>query len=535
MSNTDFFRCSNINPALQKPLSECHILTGYSVLNVDKVTREVELDEFNIPPNFNSTFDYTTLFYDAISTLNGATVVCPKLYNFVPIVSNSTHYLDRIRASYRIVKTPRFDIIYISNGMHFPKTWVFEYKDKAFRIRLSSSNNSLFENKKTLLTINKNNQLDWISYWLNYHHKFYGFNGLVFVDNGSSDYSIEQLYNTLLQSNIDQFILLSAALPFGPVLLNRDRSLLFYQNAMIHLCRLKFLSNSNFVLSLDIDELLDAPSLSASNISLSSIGLSRFSGEWIYSPFSEQKSHARHCYKLPFLSSSPKKYIFNPSRLGSSIYLDKHGVSSYNSLLRKTIHVLSSFNRYNYFHCHSLSSGWKGKRISYQDELVFSPSLQKKLSSVSHNEYLEMSNIKNKFAEDFNKLPDVSVVIPAFNRVNLLQRAILSCLNQSFVSLEVIVVDDFSNPPLKQLLPKDVLNSVVLVRLDEKQNAAIARNIGVTYSRAKYVSFLDSDDMFHSLHLYYGLRYLNVHPSLVYSAASSSDQLPNLIRILFIF
>ena len=92
--------------------------------------------------------------------------------------------------------------------------------------------------------------------------------------------------------------------------------------------------------------------------------------------------------------------------------------------------------------------------------------------------------------------PDVSIIIPTFNRMEMLERAIRSALNQEGVMVEVIVVDDGSTDNTANLL--DTLTNSFGSRLrvirQSNAGAAAARNTGLDAARGKYVQFLDSDD-----------------------------------------
>jgi glycosyltransferase involved in cell wall biosynthesis len=88
--------------------------------------------------------------------------------------------------------------------------------------------------------------------------------------------------------------------------------------------------------------------------------------------------------------------------------------------------------------------------------------------------------------------PEVSVVIPVWDRHETLFEAIGSALRQEDVNHEVIVVDDGSEPPLD--LRAIVDGRLRLVRHDRNRGPAAARNSGVAVARGRYLAFLDSDD-----------------------------------------
>jgi glycosyltransferase involved in cell wall biosynthesis len=93
--------------------------------------------------------------------------------------------------------------------------------------------------------------------------------------------------------------------------------------------------------------------------------------------------------------------------------------------------------------------------------------------------------------------PDVSIIIPTYNRAGLVPRAIDSALGQTFASLDVIVVDDGSTDGTSDALRRyDDEPRVRVVRLDRNRGVTAAKNVGLANvsSRATYVGFLDSDD-----------------------------------------
>ncbi len=90
------------------------------------------------------------------------------------------------------------------------------------------------------------------------------------------------------------------------------------------------------------------------------------------------------------------------------------------------------------------------------------------------------------------KKPLVSVIIPTYNRVYILFKAIESVLNQTFKDLELIVVDDGSTDETPYLITKYPL---IYVKKPRK-GVAHARNIGIAKAKGDFIAFLDSDDIF---------------------------------------
>jgi len=87
----------------------------------------------------------------------------------------------------------------------------------------------------------------------------------------------------------------------------------------------------------------------------------------------------------------------------------------------------------------------------------------------------------------------ISVVIPTFNRSRLLNKAIKSVLHQTYVDLELIVVDDGSEDLTKDLI-ESISDSRLKLIVQENHGVSHARNRGIEASEGEWICFLDSDD-----------------------------------------
>lgn len=108
----------------------------------------------------------------------------------------------------------------------------------------------------------------------------------------------------------------------------------------------------------------------------------------------------------------------------------------------------------------------------------------------------------------------VSIIIPTYKRSRMLDRAIKSCLNQSYKNIEIIVVDD--NEPnseerkITQSFMQKYYNNPLVKYVKRKKNGggALARNTGVSVASGNYVAFLDDDDVFDKKKIEKQLRFM---------------------------
>lgn len=90
----------------------------------------------------------------------------------------------------------------------------------------------------------------------------------------------------------------------------------------------------------------------------------------------------------------------------------------------------------------------------------------------------------------------VSVIIPCFNSILFLPETIQSVLNQTYSTIEIIVIDDGSSDgSLEYLQALDIPNLIVKPNIGK--GACAARNYGFELSTGDYIQYLDADDILH--------------------------------------
>jgi hypothetical protein len=89
--------------------------------------------------------------------------------------------------------------------------------------------------------------------------------------------------------------------------------------------------------------------------------------------------------------------------------------------------------------------------------------------------------------------PTVSIIIPCYGRTDQLKDTLWSCLEQDYPPLEVLLVDDASDPPLE---PPFAAPHVRVIREPRNRGPSAARNLGIDAAASEYIKPLDSDDLF---------------------------------------
>ena len=93
------------------------------------------------------------------------------------------------------------------------------------------------------------------------------------------------------------------------------------------------------------------------------------------------------------------------------------------------------------------------------------------------------------------KTPLLSVVLPTWNRAQLVCDAVRSALVQRAGEVEVLVVDDASTDQTAAVVEREFGMRIRLLRLEHRRGAGGARNVGARLARGEFVAFLDSDDV----------------------------------------
>lgn len=112
--------------------------------------------------------------------------------------------------------------------------------------------------------------------------------------------------------------------------------------------------------------------------------------------------------------------------------------------------------------------------------------------------------------------PIFSVVIPNFNYVRFLKQAIESVQAQTFSSLQLIVVDNFSTDGSSELVSSIEDERIQLVQFANGGSIAAARNRGAEIAIGDYLAFLDSDDFWSPNKLEECFRVLETGADFVY-------------------
>jgi glycosyltransferase involved in cell wall biosynthesis len=90
--------------------------------------------------------------------------------------------------------------------------------------------------------------------------------------------------------------------------------------------------------------------------------------------------------------------------------------------------------------------------------------------------------------------PAISIIIPTYNRLELLKETLQSIFRQTLQASEIIVVDNGSSDGTVEWLKKTHQNKVMVIQ-NTMNTPGAARNKGLEAATGKYIKFFDSDDL----------------------------------------
>ncbi len=120
------------------------------------------------------------------------------------------------------------------------------------------------------------------------------------------------------------------------------------------------------------------------------------------------------------------------------------------------------------------------------------------------------------------KTPFFSVIIPAYNSENFIERTIRSVLSQTYDQFELIIVDDGSSDNTAKILSK-FSSTDARIRIITTPNSGgptTPTNIGINLSNGEYITFLDHDDVWKPHKLERLLEFIEDNASIGFIASN---------------
>jgi glycosyltransferase involved in cell wall biosynthesis len=108
-----------------------------------------------------------------------------------------------------------------------------------------------------------------------------------------------------------------------------------------------------------------------------------------------------------------------------------------------------------------------------------------------------------------------SVIVPTYNRANLIQKTLNSVFDQSFNNYEIIVVDNGSTDNTLELLaPLEKEGKIKIIRNPINEERSLSRNLGMQAAKGRFLTLLDSDDLMYRDGLKDAYEFTQLNPEI---------------------
>lgn len=302
-------------------------------------------------PDYDDRFDASTLFYDVFRCHRRVVAVGPPLLNLAGHL-RAPHLRDGVR-TLALDRTQR--TLLGDTG----DTVSVALDGRWLSAEVGADLAALFRGRRALTTLSLDNDLAWIRDWVRWHVAVHGTDAVLFYDNGSRSYGLDELHATIAGvPGVRVAVVVDWRFRYGPQgtasgLWDSD----FAQYGALEHARWRFLREAAGVLNADVDELV----WSGSGESVyevarrSPTGFVSFPGRWVHRPPGADGPvrHADCSWVDDAEAPTPTKWCAVPRRLPAAAQLQVHGATG--------VDVSATYGL-GYWHFREVSTHWKEDR-----------------------------------------------------------------------------------------------------------------------------------------------------------------------------
>lgn len=287
-------------------------------------------------PEYESEFENLVVFYDCFASVDGACLVCigPPLANLkrkvLPLVFRG--FQKRFLSRPNLRELDRHTQVWF-RPRHIEAGFDTDRFAQSL-LRAQPNGSDLFENKRAIVTISRDNELTWIRDWVEFYARYHGCDAVLLYDNGSTKYGRDELQNVISAvPGIAQALVVRWPYKWGPSwgtaplrywqgpndiqhdFWDSD----FLQYATLEHARHRFLGKASTVINADIDELVFTGSgESVFDLALrSKTGFLNYGGIWIENASTQTsslRSYRDYIYNRRPPQPASGKWTVVPSR-----------------------------------------------------------------------------------------------------------------------------------------------------------------------------------------------------------------------------
>ncbi|WGE52753.1 capZD protein [Actinobacillus equuli] len=372
--------------------------------------KNARADEF-IDPTYNEKYDNTSVFYDVFNNGEKIYLIGPPLLNLEPILDccyaiDSSNNEAKVNVKSLALERTQLSYIELSQLDFIPVLLKFDLsqltdKEHIFlTVKVGENMNHYFKDSKSLMTLQLNNKLEWIKDWGIFYNKVHNVDTVVVYDNKSTDYSINDIIDSLSQVNhLKNVVVVSWNFKYGPqgkpwTGPNTPWDSDFCQIGALQHMRFRFSLESKGFINADIDELiipLDDTDLfeTLENSELGVVGIEGNTIEGKKSNFAMSSEGVPHFYhfweRKVNITGGTRKWAGAPRKWDDySMQATAHWVRGIN---------YKADPRFSIGHFRQINDGWK----------IQSRTEDYKGADKLRTDYALLSALYNSFPEAFSK------------------------------------------------------------------------------------------------------------------------------------
>ncbi len=314
--------------------------------------------------DYEEKFDYTTLAFDVFMSDDKLVFSGPPAYGLEEFFNKENFYLN----GQSICHIPEIHLLDRTQrnwlwGDNDVQQFKWKYEDVEFNISVNHHCHDLFRGKKVLFTLSKNNKFEWISDWIRFYKIIHDIDAVLFYDNNSDNYTLEELKEYLIKQNLGvDVVLVPWNFKYGPQggMFADTKSAPwdsdFCQYGMMEHAKERFLKYSFGVINVDIDELIVGKNDESIFCQLNKTPAIHIHGKWIESVpldksapvrFNNFFFYDRKNYKSDY------KWCVSPQKIEYDAQWKVHTIKT------KKIKITKNFY---YLHYKAINYNWKIKR-----------------------------------------------------------------------------------------------------------------------------------------------------------------------------
>ena len=336
-----------------------HEVNSIVIKSDNEVTRNPPRPKAEQENDYSEKYDYHTVFYDLFRKDGHYIGIGPPLQNLRDyiVIDHEHTALDRVaNVKFKSFPTKTADFINLP---------VVVKDDESLT---KSVETGIFDNLNVVVTMSKNNDLQWIKDWAEFYGRRHNVKGVLIYDNNSTEYSTSDICDALESvESIDVAVVVNWPFKYGPETkrttapkgkpLRKRPDSNYCQLSMFEHARMKYLSKSAMVINCDIDELIVCDvKLDLQDIIKEKAGV-LIEGRWIQaSSMSPKRNNFRHKDFWMYNEASkacPTKWVVKPSWVPKNAQWMTHKIDKLD--LEK--HAELCFR-----HFRGISTNWKEKR-----------------------------------------------------------------------------------------------------------------------------------------------------------------------------